>query len=313
MSSDMTLSTLAERINASWHKSTEGVLETGRLCAEAKEKLSDKELEELKEQLTFSPPMFAKLAKIGATEKLYREEVSERLPPHFSIVYQIACLKENEREKAITQGIISPGMTRDDLREWQATQSGKREPTKAERPEVIATLQAPSSFSMEMRNSLMEALRKLKEEFGFLLNGPPDPQDELRQAVKDIDQEIRQETRRYITKVKKLRLHVEGTRRLTKQERHDRWPYPEDQWKIANDADWDRCEEALKLIGVGDEFRRIKDAALRLHGYTEEMLKKHEKDDRAKTLTELKVILTGEQDEQASAAKRKSDNRPATR
>jgi len=313
MSSDVTLNTLAERINSSWQKSTQAILETGRLCADAKEDLTDKELEELKSMLAFSAPMFTKLAKIGAIQELHREEVSERLPPHFSIVYQIACMEQDERERAIEQKVINPGMTRDDLSEWQVSRSGQRASTEAERPEVIATLQAPRNFTDEMRNKVIAALNELKEQFGFLLDGPADPEQELKQAIKEIDQEIRGETRRYITKLKKQRLHTDGKRRLTKQERHDRWPYTDDQLKIASDADWDRCEEVLKLVEVGDEFGRIKDAALRLNNYTEEMLKKHKNDGREKTLKELRVILTGDQEEQASVSTGRGSSRPEAR
>ena len=37
MSSDVTLNDLAERINSSWQRTTQSVLETARLCAEARD------------------------------------------------------------------------------------------------------------------------------------------------------------------------------------------------------------------------------------------------------------------------------------
>jgi len=313
MSSDVTLNTLAERINSSWQRTAQGVLETARLCADARESLSESELEELKTQIDFSRPTFTKLVKIGANSQLYEEQVSALLPPHFSIVYQIASMDDDQRELALDQGIISPGMSRTGLREWVASQSGKEATSKTEQPEVIATLRATKAYSADLRNKVIEALRKLEEQFGFLLDGPPDPEQELKQAIKEIDQEIRGETRRYIAKLKKQRLHAQGRPRLSKQERQEHWPYTEEQLKIASDSDWERCDEVLNLVGMSDEFKRIKDAALRIHDYTEEMLKAHANDDREQTLKELKVILTGEGGQRVPTSKSKSGSREATR
>ncbi len=239
MSSDATLNDLAERINSSWQRTTQGVLETARLCTQAKEERTEEELEELKSQLDFSRPTFTKLAKIGGNSKLHEEQVSTLLPPHFSIVYQIAKMDDEQRDLAIDQGVISPGMSRTELREWVASQSGTQKKDEKEKTEVIATLKATQAFSAELKAKVIEALNKLKDEFGFLLDGPPDPARELKQAVNEIDQEIRGQTRRYITKLKKQRLHADGNRRLTKQEREVRWPYTDDQVKIASDVDWD--------------------------------------------------------------------------
>ncbi len=313
MSSDVTLNTLAERINSCWQRTAQGVLDTARLCADAREQLEEEELEELKSQLDFSRPTFTKLAKVGAKSELYEEQVSALLPPHFSIVYQVANMDDEQRDRAIAQGVITPGMSRSELREWVASQNGTQKRDDADKPEIIATLRATKAYSDDLRNRVMKALRKLEEQFGFLLDGPPDPERELKQAIKEIDQEIRGQTRRYITKLKKQRLHAQGRPRLTKQEREDRWPFTDDEVKISSDADWERCEEVLAFVGVGDEFARIKDATLRLHSYTEEMLQKHKKDGRGQTLKEFKVILTGVGDQSSSASKSKSEGRAATR
>jgi len=43
-------------------------------------------------------------------------EVMELLPPHFSIIYDIALMEQVDLDQAIEQGIIKPGMTRESLR-----------------------------------------------------------------------------------------------------------------------------------------------------------------------------------------------------
>jgi hypothetical protein len=55
----------ANAINDSWRKSTESVIETARLCAEADKKLKGADKNKLFIVLTFNKATFSKLAKIG--------------------------------------------------------------------------------------------------------------------------------------------------------------------------------------------------------------------------------------------------------
>ena len=202
-------------------------------------------------------------------------------------------------------------MTREELQEWKALQGGQKKKPEVKAAEVLATLRPPNDFTAKMRREVMAALKELKKQFGLSIEGPPDPEEQQANAIKAINDKIRKDTSRYIRELKSERLKTDGVRKLTKSQRKERWPYSEDQVNIASDADWGRCEEVLNLLGVGDEFGRIKEGALRLHGYTEAMLKKHENDDQDETLKELKVILTGEHAERASVSGRKGDDRAA--
>lgn len=55
----------AKSINGSWRKSTDSVIETAKLCAEADKKLKASEKTKLFEVLTFNKATFSKLPKIG--------------------------------------------------------------------------------------------------------------------------------------------------------------------------------------------------------------------------------------------------------
>lgn len=87
-------------INASWHKSTESILETAKVCADAEKKLSKDEKIKLFKDLVFSKATFSKLAKVGSQARLLNEDVKPLLPPNYSILYAIAKLSEKDLRQA---------------------------------------------------------------------------------------------------------------------------------------------------------------------------------------------------------------------
>ena len=82
MSTDASIQSLAKAINASWQKTTESVLTTAKLCAEANGKLKVDEKNKLYELLVCSSATFSKLAKIGEQEALQAEPIKSLLPPN---------------------------------------------------------------------------------------------------------------------------------------------------------------------------------------------------------------------------------------
>ena len=115
----------AKAINSSWHKTTDSVLETARLCAEAEKKLSTDQKNKLFKDLDFNKATFSKLAKIGSQPRLQTEAVKSLLPPNYTIVYEVAKLPESDLQVAIKEGIISPKMLRSDLDAWLEKRMGK--------------------------------------------------------------------------------------------------------------------------------------------------------------------------------------------
>ena len=57
-----TIQDRAKAINASWHKTTDSVLETARLCADAEQKLRPADKNKLFKELDFNKATFSKLA-----------------------------------------------------------------------------------------------------------------------------------------------------------------------------------------------------------------------------------------------------------
>ena len=125
MAVQVTIQDYAKAINSSWHKTTDSVLETARLCAEAEKKLRPEEKNKLFKDLDFNKATFSKLAKIGSQPRLQTEAVKSLLPPNYTIVYEVAKLPESDLQVAIKEGVISPKMLRSDLDAWLEKRMGK--------------------------------------------------------------------------------------------------------------------------------------------------------------------------------------------
>jgi hypothetical protein len=251
-------------INASWRKTTESVLETARLCAEAQSGLRSKDRAKLIKQLDFNAATFSKLVKIGSREQLQNEPVKSLLPPSYSIVYEVAKLNEGDLQVAIKDGVINPGMTRSELSAWMGKRKGDGSETSEEdHGKIIATVKVPADYDDEKRDQLVKALAKLQAKFGCRLEQPSDPQaaafDRMFERMNDY---IRKEARRYIAALKSRRL--QGLGRLSPAEKKRRWGYHDDEIDIPFDASWDRVKEVLEMVGNADQFERIRDEALRL-------------------------------------------------
>ena len=61
----------AKQINTCWRKTTDSVLETAALCAEAAKSLGEDDKKALVKKLDFSPAAFSKLVKIGERKELH--------------------------------------------------------------------------------------------------------------------------------------------------------------------------------------------------------------------------------------------------
>jgi hypothetical protein len=147
MSNEAKLQALANEINASWRKTTDQVLSTAKLCAEANEKLKVDEKKKLVALLDCGSATFSKLAKIGARPELQSDPIKSLLPPNYTIVYEVAKLPRADLNAAVEKGIINHKMTRADIAAWLAERAGAGQKTIVEvRPKVIGTLQVPADY-----------------------------------------------------------------------------------------------------------------------------------------------------------------------
>ena len=109
----------ATRIGDGWRRATQGVMDVARVCFEASERLTVSQKKELVQQLPFKEPTFSKLGRIGKDTRLHAPEVERLLPPHYSIVYLLTKLTDDELEAAVKEGVLNPDMKRADLQKWR--------------------------------------------------------------------------------------------------------------------------------------------------------------------------------------------------
>lgn len=112
------VSSYANRIGASWRQAVQDVMEVARLCAEASARLTAAQKSELMAHLPFRWATFSKLAQIGADTRLNAPEIQRLLPPHYTTMYAVTLLKDEELKQAIAERVLHPDMKREELQKW---------------------------------------------------------------------------------------------------------------------------------------------------------------------------------------------------
>jgi hypothetical protein len=108
----------ASEIQGEWRRGVQAIMEVARLCAEASARLTAAQKSELMAHLPFRRATFSKLAQIGADAHLYVPEIQRLLPPHYTTIYAIALLKDEELKQAIAEKVLHPDLKRDELQRW---------------------------------------------------------------------------------------------------------------------------------------------------------------------------------------------------
>lgn len=114
----------AERINAAWRQSVEGVIEVGRLLAQAKADLAAKSYAGMIEaDLPFTARTAQRLIAIAQDERL-TTHVSH-LPNHWGTLYELTRLDDDTFKARLNDGTICADMERRDIA--QAVKANRRE------------------------------------------------------------------------------------------------------------------------------------------------------------------------------------------
>jgi hypothetical protein len=108
----------AAGIGEGWRRLTQDVMKVAQLCFEANERLSATQKKELIGQLPFKQAAFSKLSQIGKDTRLHAPEMVRLLPPHYTIVYMLTQLTDDELATAAKERVIHPDMNRANLQKW---------------------------------------------------------------------------------------------------------------------------------------------------------------------------------------------------
>jgi N6-adenosine-specific RNA methylase IME4 len=127
----------AVRIESAWRSAVTGVMETGRLLAEAKAALPHGAFTAMIEaDLPFKPSTAQRLMRIAADERLSNPAHVQHLPPHWGTLYELTKLPDDEFAAKLKSGEIHPEMERREL-----VVAAKRE-RRTEREIELAAFQA---------------------------------------------------------------------------------------------------------------------------------------------------------------------------
>lgn len=108
----------AESIRAHLIQSVESVLAIGDVLIEAKKKLPHGDFEAMvREDLRWTPQTARKFMAIGRHPVLSNRAHVRDLPPSWGTLAELARVKAPDLEKAITEKLVRPDMTREDTRE----------------------------------------------------------------------------------------------------------------------------------------------------------------------------------------------------
>jgi hypothetical protein len=259
------------------------------LCADADKKLKTADKSKLFSVLVFNKSTFSKLAKIGSNEQLLSKDLRPSLPPSYSILYELAKLSEDDLKLAIGEHLINPDMTRADVERWVALRGGDVEKTEDKKLHLFATLRTPSKFDKTKERELEAALDKLMTDFGIDVQRPRNLEHDAQARIsRKVHDYIRKGARLYIRNLKSARI---GDRsHLTTAQRQELWKFSDDELKIDDDATWERVEDVLELVGASDQFGRLRDEALRLHGVSENAVRAHNNMSEEQAMAQIREI-----------------------
>lgn len=102
----------ATKINATWQRSTESLLETARLIREARGDLPVGKYKEMQKYLDMGEADVSKLYSIGCCEVFYKKQNMPKLPPKYSVLYLLSLIPAEALQKLFDKGDIHLNMTR---------------------------------------------------------------------------------------------------------------------------------------------------------------------------------------------------------
>ena len=102
-----------DRISESWRESVKKILETSQILVESENQLNEIEFMDMVSQLPMSQSTISKLLMIGKNN--YLPQQTKYLPPHWTTIYEISTLDNNQIDKGIEEGFINPSSIKKDI------------------------------------------------------------------------------------------------------------------------------------------------------------------------------------------------------
>jgi hypothetical protein len=241
------------RIPSNWRKTATGILTVARLCAQtsAKAELGRKRKKELLRKLAISEASFSKLARIGNDRRLQRRSVQNYLPPHFSIIYAISQLDDQLLEAAIKNKLISPGVTRERIENWNAGAAGQPTKPQSQNLAYYAAIHLPLAVDNKTLVLAENFLAALEADADAKISRPLDlPANE--RVVRRWQRAIESHRRKLVLGMRSL-LRERIAKMKKKRAKH--WGFIPDETDLGSSVGGleDRIKEVLETLGFGDD------------------------------------------------------------
>ena len=95
-------------INGEWRHGVDAFMNAARLCADANARLTVAQKLLLIESLPFGQTAFSKFVQIGSDTRLYAPKIQVLLPPHYTTLYAVTLLTDDELKEAIAEKVLIP-------------------------------------------------------------------------------------------------------------------------------------------------------------------------------------------------------------
>ena len=171
-SGDAEVDHYAKEIRSGWRTSVAAILLVCRLCEEARKTLDYLQRQQLIKRLPFEEATFSKLCTIGRNRLLLDEKLQKHLPANWSIIYQLRNLKAEELQKAISEKVLTPDTTRNELNKWLSENSTykkddrrRAEPNKTYHEGLLQSLLAAWEASPEIVETWRKSPKAVRSRF----------------------------------------------------------------------------------------------------------------------------------------------------
>ena len=168
-------------INGNWQRGVDAFMNIARLCAEANARLTIAQKMELIQALPFGDTAFSKFVQIGTDTRLHAPDIQRLLPPHYTTIYAVTLLTDQELSLAIAENVIHPDMQRAQLERWRKSHCEKVVvapiPIEAESDSAVASPPIASTQDAVESGALRSTMSD--DNLNSRKNSPSAPEDAL--------------------------------------------------------------------------------------------------------------------------------------
>jgi hypothetical protein len=166
-----TVAEFATRLAAAWHRSVDGIIEAGRIWAEAKDTLSPTELKELMATTRFSGPTVSKLISIAKDRRITDPNNQAVLPNSYGSLYELRALNDADFESAVREGVLRPDIERDDVLALTGKHHSRK--AKAKKAVLVTILQKQDEIRASDLKALESAVLAMIDLSSFVVEVSP--------------------------------------------------------------------------------------------------------------------------------------------